>query len=69
MPWLEQGSLASPAAPVALRQSRILRAMREHHKQAARFQSLDGQNKEIRFCSVSLSGFEPSLSGFAPIPT
>jgi hypothetical protein len=24
---------------------------------------------EIRFCSVSLSGFEPSLSGFVPAPT
>jgi len=24
---------------------------------------------EIRFCSVSLSGFVPSLSGFEPAPT
>jgi hypothetical protein len=24
---------------------------------------------EIRFCSVSLSGFEPSLSGFVPATT
>jgi len=30
---------------------------------------LQHQDMEIRFCSVSLSGFEPSLSGFVPAPT
>jgi hypothetical protein len=69
MPWPGHCPLASPAAPVALRQSRILRTMRERHQQAAQCQSLRSYFKEIRFCSVSLSAFEPSLSGFAPAPT
>jgi len=30
---------------------------------------LHDQEIEIRFCSVSLSGFKPSLSGFVPTPT
>jgi hypothetical protein len=30
---------------------------------------LQWRNAEIRFCSVSQSGFEPSLSGFVPAPT
>jgi hypothetical protein len=30
---------------------------------------LQRQDEEIRFCSVSQSGFVPSLSGFVPAPT
>jgi hypothetical protein len=30
---------------------------------------LQQRDVEIRFCSGSLSGFEPSLSGFVPAPT
>jgi hypothetical protein len=30
---------------------------------------LQSRDAEIRFCSVSQSGFEPSLSGFVPAPT
>jgi hypothetical protein len=30
---------------------------------------LQRRDTEIRFCSVSQSGFEPSLSGFVPAPT
>jgi hypothetical protein len=69
MPWPGHCPLASPAAPVALRQSRILRTMRERHQQATQRQSLRSYFKEIRFCSVSQFAFEPSLSGFAPAPT
>ena len=60
MSWSGYCPLASPAAPLALRQSRILWTMCERHQQAAHCQSLCSQFKEIRFCSVSLSAFAPA---------
>ena len=45
--------LATPAAPGALRQSRILRAMLDSLFEPAQYQSLPAKPSEIQFCSVS----------------
>ena len=45
--------LATPAAPVALRQSRILRTMPNSRFEPAQYQSLSAESSEIQFCSVS----------------
>ena len=49
--------LATPAAPVALRQSRILRTMPNSRIEPAQYQSLRAESPEIQFCSVSAVQF------------